>query len=42
MTWLVPLDAWDGLDDNVKGRMMATYRMTRLMSAWESYIQQPG
>ncbi len=38
----VPLDRWDTMTDETRGRTVAVYRQTRLMSAWESHIQQPA
>ena len=42
MAWHVPLDQWNTIDDWHKGKMLATWRMDRLVKAWESYIQQPA
>lgn len=38
----IPLDQWDAMTDEARGRTLAVYRLTRLIRAWESYIQQPA
>ena len=39
--WGIDPDRWDEMTDEGKGEVVAVYRVTRDMGAWESHVMRP-